>query len=873
MKKVPFSSGAASGAARASTVSRHWRLQLPRGYGAPLWLLGLSILAIAAAVFAMSHINGRVHELQSQLVRFEPKPLSLNAASQLEAALGYEGFLGTLAQFTIQPSIQQLATLKNQLEQAEKALLTMAASAPLKADIRMGALQAAVQIYRQELGRAEQLLTSGQPIAQGTFRNLDDVYANIVAVSAKLERQLQAQNQLLLQEEYTSLQNLAALLIFVTFLLVLGAWLIGRIAYADPLAKLLAELEDGKVMNPAIKLWGTERNDAIGQLARTLESLRQKLLNAPDIVVQVGGPNGNQAQPLRFAGTSGAVFQALVSELASAVRQVRDANMPATLGAIEDLSKALASTAAISYEDLRDSTTAIRNVAHTLAEREMQISGAAALLENSTKSVTEISRLTGMQVQTSLRDLVGAQNQIRNTAAAGDAVVKGFATKADDLAEKLVAATNLMRAGGKVLQETVDGLRGRVLDATAALTQSDAKISQWLVQSDERIGALAARAEQALEHNRVGSEALAEMMAAGERISATAGKLELSQTDLTRAVTAMLSQSDIFAPLTMQLKDLHDQLTTHMTKQVAVGEDAMTRLAQQTDRLAQLNDELENGPLAAATHRLGKISELTDSLAGIIAQMQSLPQNLSERLAPLQQLNDGAITALTTALTSNTASTEMNALRLDANLQLVQGQLSDLLTKLTSDQSALLDQVNALRNVLMGVPLSSITPQHIAEVEQALSARIEQQYQTFTADLTSMLKRFEENVAANTIQQSASAAQSTLELSPVARAVLTKLRSEQPDSDALLDPAADLDMVTAITRIGQIKKLTGALTRQTRILAGVQHDLADAPNVTTNTADLAERAKEIIGAVMEAIGELTELASAISDISQQQQNL
>lgn len=867
MKKIP-SSTAAKGASGQVPLYPRGGLNLPRGYGAPLWLFGLSLLAIAAAFFAMNHIHGRVSQLQSQLVRFDQKPLALTAATQLETALGYEGFLGTLGQFAVQPSIQQLSTLKNQLEQAEQALLTIAASAPLKADVRMGALQAAVQMYRQEFGRAEQMLTSGQPILPGTFRSLDDVYNNIVAASARLERQMQAQNQVLLQDEYDALQSLVALLIFVTFMLVLGAWLVGRIAYADPLAKLLSELDSASVMNPAVKLWGVDRADAIGQLARALETLRQKLLNAPDVLVSVGG----DTQPLRFGGSSGAVFQALVGELAGAVRQLRAADMPTTLTAIESLSKALASTAAISYEDLRDSTNAIRNVAHSLAEREAQISGAAALLENSTISVTEISRLTGVQVQASLRDLVGAQNQMRNTAAAGDAVVKGFATKADDLAEKLVAATNLMRAGGKVLQETVEGLRGRVLDATAALTQSDAKISQWLTQSDERLGALATRAEQVFEHNRAGSEALAEMVAAGERISATAGKLELSQTDLTRAVTAMLSQSDMFAPLTMQLKDLHDQLTTHMTKQVAVGEDAMTRLTQQTDRLAQLNDELENGPLASATQRLGKISELTDSLAGIIQHMQNLPQNLSESLAPLQQLNDGAVTTLTEALNSNTASTEMNALRLDANLNLVQNQLTDLLTKLTADQTALFEQVNALRGVLTGVPLSSITPQHIAEVETALSARIEQQYQTFTADLTSMLKRFEENVAGHVTERTASAEADNIQLSPVARAVLTKLRSEQPDNDALLDPAADLDMVTAITRISQIKKLTGALTRQTRVLAGVQYEMAETPNAAQPNDGLAERAKEIIGDVMEAISELTQLASAISDISQQKQN-
>lgn len=829
-------------------------------YGAPLWLLALSLIAILAALFALNTIHGRVADLQGQLVRLQHKPQALQSATQLEAALGYEGFLGALDRFQQQPSMQNLAALKNYLEQAEKALLTLAASAPLKADIRMAGLQAAFQLYQQAAQRAESLLTSGQPISGTAFRPLDDVYASVIAASARLERQVQAQSQLLLQDEYEALRGLAVLLVFITFMLVVGAWLLGRIAYAHPLAQLLHALEDESVMNPAVRLWGTERADAIGALARTVEALRQKLLHAPDILVGTG----DAAQPLRFAGQAGAVFQALVGELASTVRQLRHADMPTTLGAIEELSRALANTAALSYQDLHTSADGIRQVAQTLAERELQISSATTLLEHSTSAVTEISRLTGQQVQASLRDLVGAQTQIRNTAAAGDAVLKGFATKADDVAEKLVAATNLMRAGGKVLQETVESLRARVLDATAALTQSDAKISQWLHDSDDKLATIAARAEEALQHNRAGNEALAEMMAAGERISATAGRLELSQSELTHAVTAMLSQSDLFAPLTLQLKDLHNQLSTHMTHQLAVSEDTMTRLEAQSARLAQLNDALEHGPLAGASQRLEKISALTDSLAGMMQQLHSLPDTLRARLDSLEHLGDSKIITLTEALQNNTASTEMNALRLDANLQLVRDQLHELLGKLTVDQEGLLEQVTALRQVLTSVPLSAIAPQHIHEVEQALTARIEAQYQQFTADLTAMLKRFEENVAMPTGPLGGS----TDNLPPVARAVLTKLRGDDSAGDALLDAAADLDLMTAVTRISQIKKLTGALTRQTRVLAGVQHAAEDTPNVTTDAAHVAERAKEIITAVMEAITDLTQLASAISDLSQ-----
>jgi hypothetical protein len=832
---------------RNETPPHFWRR-----HRAVLILAALSFIVVGGTALLAWQAETRLNATEQKLYVFDKKPPALAAAAQLEESLGYEGFLGTLASFHAQPSLQTLQRLRNELDRADQALLTLAASAPLRADIRIQSLQGAVQFYKQALTYAEQVLAGNATANPSATQPLDDVYGNILVATARLERQYQSQNLALLRQQSESQGHLVWLSLFLSLGLVVGTWLVARGNYVRPLNKLLTSLQHKSAMDKNVPLWGINRSDTVGDIARTLEVLRQKLLNAPDIIVM----RGEDAQPIRFGGAGGAVFQALVDELTSTVANFRAAEMPNTLRTIDELTKAMAASTGAVYEDLRTSADSIRTVSAELAISEDKTGRAADQLAERAQMMGEIAQLVGTQAQTSLRDLVGASGQIKNTAAAGDAVIRGFATKASDLSERLIAATNLMRAGGKVLQDTMESLRGRVLEAAAALTQNDARLSTWLAQSENRLAGLAARAEEAFEHGRAGHEAIAELAASSERIAGTVDRLQSSESQLTRAVTAMLSQSEQFAPLSLQLKDLHDQLTTHMTRQVATSEDVMTRLGVQTERLAQLNEELANGPLATAQQRLGKLAELSDSLAGIIEQVHGLPA----KLAPLQQLQEHTIVALGTALDKNTAATEMNAIRMDANLRLIGDQLTELLQKLTTEQSGLLNQLNQLRDAIGDAPVAAITPQHFEDVQRALTSRIENQYQSFTAQLADLLQKFESAIAQPVVEQTAGA----IEMSPVAQAVLSKLRREAPEDSALLDPGADLDVATAISRLNQIKKLTGALTRQTRVL-GVP---VEGDNISSDPNVLAAQARELITAVMEAITELTQLASDISDVSQ-----
>ncbi|MGE3771047.1 MAG: hypothetical protein AB7G06_08880 [Bdellovibrionales bacterium] len=825
-------------------------------YRAAAWLLVISLSAIVGIGIIAYQTETRLVATEERLHVMDEKPLPLQAARKLEDALGYDGFLGSLSTFHSQPSLQNLQRLRADMEDAEQALITIAASAPLKADLRIKSLQGGVKFFKQALSNAELVLTGGAIANHAVVAELDDVYANILAATARLERTYQGQHLAALRQQGQTQGTLLWLSLFLCLGLIIGVWLVARHSYADPIRRLLMSLRAKEALDSNIPIWGVNRADAVGDLARALEMLRQRLLHAPDIIVT----RGDEKLPIRFTGAGGAIFQALVDEMANAVSNIRSAELPGTLSAIEQMNKSLASNVALMYADLKASTDSIIAVSNALASGEEKTSHAAQQLAERAQMMGEIAQLIGTQAQTSLRDLLGASGQIKSTAAAGDAVIRGFATKANDLSERLVASTNLMRAGGKVLQETVESVRGRVLEAAAALTQNDARLSTWLAQSENRLAGLAAKAEEAFEQGRAGHEAIAELAAAGARVSATANRLELSQTDLTRAVTAMLSQSEQFAPLSLQLRDLHEQLTTHMTKHVAVGEDMMLRLATQTERLSQINDELQSGSMAATQQRLGKLSELTDSLAGVLGQIHDLPS----KLKPLGQLHDDVMLKLGGALDKNTAATEMNALRMDANLRLVSDQLTELLQKLNNEQSSLLEQVQSLRDVLTGVPLSSVTPQHITEVESALGDRVEKQYQQFTTELKGLLHQFEQAIAKPVVEQ---AGQPESAPASVEEVILQRLRETTPnlpnEEQSLLDPAADLDSTIALTRLSQIKKLTGALNRQARLLGTLPSDTQP-----SEPEALANQAKELISAVMDAISDLTQLASDISDLSQ-----
>ena len=525
----------------------------------PLLLVAVGLLIMAGAALRLTQLPPL------------PSLRAIEPVQQAQTALGYEGYLGALQRYMAAPSMNGVTELRRFQTNAEQAIMTLQSLNEPALDAP--AWGAVLTLFQSATGRIEDSLSSGQALQPDRYTPLYTAYQRLATLSSTV--QLAGTNA-----TQAALANRAA-----------------------QQRQLLWWLWGGILLGLAGALWWLYRQ-------------RQ----AADMIVEAAD---GQSHNIRFGSAAQATFQGLVAELTRTVEGLRSADMPATLQNVEELCRALARTVALTHEDLTGTASAMRATGDRWQQSEDRLDTLVAALETRAATVAEIAKLTGAQVQGSLKDIVSAQTQMRYAAGQVADTFTQSGGRAEELSERLLAATNLLRASGKVLQETVDSVRTRMLDATAALTQTDARLTTVIEHNNVRLGELASQAEAVLARGAEGQEALATLTAASDRIHATAQKLELSESDLGQAVATMLAQSDTFAPLTERLRELHAQLAHGnlqngaMAQGASVPDATVSRLEAAADRLADLTDEMRSGnavqlaPLNNALDQLARLSQLT----------------------------------------------------------------------------------------------------------------------------------------------------------------------------------------------------------------------------------------------------------------------
>lgn len=854
-------------------LSLSWLKSPQSNWGAGLFA-GASLLAILAVGYTAFSLQHDIESASTQLAG--KKPAVLTAAQQVQTALGYEGFLGNLQKFLPAPTLQGAEVLRADLTKAEQAIMVLGTADASGADTHQATWRAILTLYQQYLAKAEQGLNNGQSPDPALFLPLYSSAQTLSSLTAQLQSELQTAAWQNLKNSNDTLRGLVWLVLLVSSLLVGASWVLLRGAYIKPLQTLLSALNAPSRMDKNVTLWGTDRTDLIGEVARAVEGLRQQLLNLPDMMVD--GAEG--LQPVKFGAAGQAVFQNLVGQLTRAAHDMRAADIPDTLQTIEQLCKALATTVAITHEDLKTTTSSIRDTSNSLYDisqlHSNRLGDLVSSLETRASTVAQIAQLTGTQVQSGLKDIVGAQMQMKLSAGQTSSMLTQYGGKIEDLSERMLAATNLLRASGKVLQETVDSVRTRMMDATSALTQTDARLTGVIEHNSARLAELAQQAETVLARGAEGQAALSSLATASERIIATAQRLESSEETLSAAITTINQQGDAFGPLAAQLQQVHDQLSQQVTSQmsdhVARQESALDKLESQADKLETIASGIDTAALEQSLSRLASLSDLTDSLGSLVGQMQDLTPQLTPQIASLgstverlsaMKLED--FTTLTKSLTDTSAASEMNALKLNANLQLVQNQIGTLLGNLTNEQAQLIAQIDAIHRAVNQIRLQRVDTEAAAAPDLTaltsdLSQRIDQQYQHFTTELTGFITRFEQALATPvTVSETGEA-----DVPASAKAILARLRgSDAPAAPAT--PPQEIGLKDAISRVTQIKQLTGALsqavTRQTQNMT----EIMTGSDTSTDPRVLSEQAKQLITEVMNAISDLSLAAESITE--------
>lgn len=246
-------------------------------------------------------------------------------------------------------------------------------------------------------------------------------------------------------------------------------------------------------------IWGMDRDDVFGSLARSISDIRKATVDLSDMVIQTDSGE----QHVRFEGRSAAVFGALIADLQKTVGQLTQHSQT-----LETVSKNgqenVQSLGDITAQQTQKIETTLENVstqwATTHSEWEEKLSAlfhqnnqvagqSRQLVDQFTRdmhSLNQIAAATGSRVATTLQILSASDRDIKAAAQQSLQSSSTFAKQTSDLMEKLQAATNLLRASGKVMSETTQAARTRLNEAINSVSSHDQAIRAFLGDTEEK---------------------------------------------------------------------------------------------------------------------------------------------------------------------------------------------------------------------------------------------------------------------------------------------------------------------------------------------------------------------------------------------------
>ncbi|MFY9287511.1 MAG: hypothetical protein WAO98_03310 [Alphaproteobacteria bacterium] len=531
---------------------------------------------------------------------------------RLRRNLGFSGFLGYAQSYLATHDAAHIANMKNEFKGANDIITRLPERTPT--EVRRD-LQAIVTLFEAALQKAEKSASDNS--ASFTTADLTALYASLPVLDARITNaasinRLEAQNHLQFWAMLLTLVCWASLIIAAAT--AVGIYLSLRDRNSAPMRALLQSVKNMAHGDLRSSVWGMERSDMIGELARGMDLARYNFSQVPDMsVMSDQGP-----VRLRFEGNTKSMFEAMMHLITRDSEQVR--TQAATLTeAVNSQQKAITQISTqvesvlhsilergqdgnqqIKYvlQDMLSSATALKHAQEHAAD---QLNRIIPFLQERATGLSEITHITGKQVAQALQSLTLTERGLKTSADQSEAAIKKLSSTADDLGGRLFGAVNLLQASGKVLAETTETTQSRLNEAIAKLGGTIQPASGDAPASDAspRLEALIASLEDA--HK----------------------KLENLLAEQTEAAKAQI-----------------DLLTTHSTSLLAQSTTAAQTLSTAADHLrdeqAKLNEALGQAGAKLSDDQSIMMSEApqnSDQLAALSQQINGL----AEKLATLQQ--------------------------------------------------------------------------------------------------------------------------------------------------------------------------------------------------------------------------------------------
>jgi HAMP domain-containing protein len=438
-----------------------------------------------AMIGLAGYLKYELDHAESVLAAPESIPASATVSDQegfdkLRRALGYSGFIGVAQNFATVHDAALLPDMKAQLKDAEDILarLPPQTSAGTRRDLR-----AILDTFNATEARAEKAATD--PATPFTLTDLTPVYAALPVLDARVAaawdvRRATAQGQAQFWSMLLTLTSWCSLIIAAA--LTAGIYLTLRDRNSAPLRALAQSVKNMARGDMRTSIWGMERRDSVGELARAVDLARFQFSQMPDMaLLSDQGPIR-----LRFEGNTRSMFEAMMRVISRDSEQVHEQStrlndsigkqqetLNLLIGRVEAVLQNVENRAVAGDQQVRQSLQTMLTSAEGLKRAQEhaadQLNRVIPFMQERAQGLSEITQITGKQVAHVLQSLIVTERSLKQNAVHGDEAIKKLSSTADNLGERLFGAVNLLQASGRVLAETTEKTQSRLDEAIESL--------------------------------------------------------------------------------------------------------------------------------------------------------------------------------------------------------------------------------------------------------------------------------------------------------------------------------------------------------------------------------------------------------------------
>lgn len=718
---------------------------MERGTGSRL--SSLRNLSTAVAIGATVLVGGLAAGTTFQMAQYHVQTGNLEVPGDtlaktrllidFQQRMGHGGFLAALAQFAETGNAEARADMRTNLEAADQALRGLQGKRLTPQELELA------NDLKRLLDSARRALESANsgPAAMGQTTPVI-----ILTRYATLSDRIDARSRTQQAVELARLEDIAqrglwlggaAVLALVAtlfaFLTLLGARVL------RPLRELGRGVDAVTRGDWRAPLWGTERPDEFGALARSIDGLRKAAAEIPDI--SVATEDGRLR--LKFEGEYADLFEALTARLRGAggtlamlgndvSRIVGDTKQQLhdTLGQVNQLCAAAVRTVTESNREIRQATEMLGHAvaqvrAFDASDDHNGLDAVIDALRNHADILADTLSRTEAKVSETLGSLSESDSDMRHASVEARDAAKALAGTMEDAQQSLLSAVKILRASGDMLSNTVDQTGARITRAADNMEEGEKALFATLGNMSSRFDEATEKAAARLEDAGLHVSRAADLL--DDRSSEISYKLESALDTMNHARNTLQQSAEIaedmtrtkLEPLAEQFHDIQYRFTNLMSDVSDRADsmaDAVDALKMTSDGLRQ---EFERRRVEPGQHEA--IADLLTRMRGSATQIADRVKEIGETAGRLAQSLTGGVDDATARLRDLTSDLRQETKALSSEAHIATTTLS----RTVAQQERLLADIKEVATELETVREKDHTPQSLIDLTGGLRAAID----------------------------------------------------------------------------------------------------------------------------------------------------